>query len=96
LRFILGRSRPEFASNNEFYAFVDTITEKLRSGGFVSDAERLHELVHKIAWTTSTELFGELRIVLKKIRKERAGLPSDLSADIRHAIKCINKTSRRS
>jgi hypothetical protein len=93
---MLFRSHPKFASNDEFYAFIDAITEKLRKAGFASDAERLHELIHKIAWTTSSELFGELRIALKTIRKERAGLPSDLSSDIRYALKVINKAERRS
>ena len=93
---MLGRSHPKFANNDEFYAFIDVITEKLRKNGATQDADRLHELIHKIAWTTSTELLGEIRIALKKIRNERAGLPSALSSDIRYAIRTINKAFRRS
>jgi hypothetical protein len=85
------KSHPKFASNNEFYAFIDAITAKLRKDGFTSDAERLHELIHRIAWTTSTELFGELRIALRQTLKEHSGLASHISSDIRHAIKVITK-----
>lgn len=92
---MLHKSHPKFASNAEFYTFVDSIGDKLRRSEFAEDAARLHELVHEIAWTTSSEIFGELRLALKKIRKQRAGLPFDLSSDIRYAIRSIDKLSRR-
>jgi hypothetical protein len=91
----MSHRHPEFATNDQFYAFVDAITERLRSRGFSSDADRLHGLVHETAWTTSTEVFGELRSALKRIRHQRADLDSNLSADIQYAIKAINKGLRR-
>jgi hypothetical protein len=76
----------QFASNDEFYAFVDTIAERLRTCRFTSDAERLHTLIHKVAWTTSTELFGELRIALQQTQ-EQCTLPDEtLAADVTLAI----------
>ena len=92
---MLHKADPTFASNAEFYGFIDSIRDKLKSSGFAEDAARLHELVHEMVWTTSSELFGELWLTLKKIRKERAGLASDLSSDIRYAIRSIKKVSRR-
>jgi hypothetical protein len=92
---MLHTYRPNFASNTEFYGFIDSIRDKLKSSGFAEDAARLHELVHEMVWTTSSELFGELWLALKRIGRQRAGLPSDLSSDIRYAIRSINKASRR-
>jgi hypothetical protein len=89
------KRHPKLSSNDQFYAFIDAIAEKLRSHGFTSDADRLHTLVHEMAWTTSTEVFGELRSVLKDIRSHRADFDPNLSADIQLAIKTINKALRR-
>jgi hypothetical protein len=85
----------KFASNEQFYAFIDAITERLRSHDFISDADRLHALVHETAWTTSTEVFGEIQTALKQIRHQRADLDSNLSADIHYAIKAISRALRR-
>jgi hypothetical protein len=49
-----------FKSNQEFYNYVDTTIGSLRHAGFADDADRLQFLLHKVAWTTSSELFGEL------------------------------------
>jgi hypothetical protein len=80
----------QFSSNAEFSAFIDTIAQRLRSAGFREDGERLNTLVHKVAWTTSTELFGELRIALRKILEERKSIDGILSSDIAAAIDAID------
>ncbi len=81
---------PAFANNSEFYAFIDTIAQRLRSNGLVEDGERLNTLVHKIAWTTSTELFGELRIALRKIPEQGRSVHASLLSDITVAIEAID------
>jgi hypothetical protein len=48
-----------------------------------------------MAWTTSSELYGELRLALKKIREERGDLPADIATEIRAAIKSIDHICRR-
>ena len=80
----------QFTSNADFYTFIDTITQRLCSGGLVQHGERLNTLVHKVAWTTSTELFGELRIALRKIREERTSVDAALLSDITVAIVAID------
>ena len=90
----LFRSRRKFASSHEFPAVIDAIRNKLRSHGFIEEADRLHTLVHKMAWTTSSELYGELSLALKEIRKERHDLPSDTAAEIRRLIKSIDHICR--
>jgi len=41
------------AGPEEFPAVIDALAEKLRSVGFVIEADRFHNLVHEMAWTTS-------------------------------------------
>jgi putative NADPH-quinone reductase len=84
----------KLATSDEFPAVVDAIRDKLTSHGFTSEADRLHTLVHQMAWTTSDELYGELTLALRKIRKERRDLPSDIAAEIRRLMKSIDRICR--
>ena len=69
-----------FSSNEEFYVFVDNVTDRLRSAGFVAEASTLHEILHEIAWTTSSELLGELGLAIRDIQaKAGSSLPCDLA-----------------
>ena len=79
---------------DEFPAVIDAIRDKLRSHGFTDEAARLHYLVHEGVWTTSNELYGELRLALNEIQKERRDLPSDIAAEIRRLIKSIDHICR--
>jgi hypothetical protein len=91
---MLFRSKPRLASSDEFPAVIDAIKDKLKSRGFIGEADRLHTLVHQMAWTTSSELYGELSLALKKIRNERRDLPSDIASEIHRVIKSIDHICR--
>ena len=88
------RTRPRLATSEDFPGVIDAVRDKLRSHGFFSEADRLHKLVHEMAWTTSSELYGELRLALDKIRKESRSLPSDITTEIRRLIKSIDRICR--
>ena len=79
-----------FSNNDEFYTFVDTIAQRLCASGLAADGDRLNALVHKVAWTTSTELFGELRIALRKIDDHGRSVDAALLSDIAVAIEAID------
>ena len=83
----------KLARPDEFPAVIDTIRDKLRSHGFTGEADRLQEILQGV-WTTSNELYGELRLALTKIRKERRDLPPDIAAEIRRIIKSIDRICR--
>jgi hypothetical protein len=91
---MLVRSKRRLASSDEFPAVIDAIRDELKSRGFIGEANRLHTLVHQMAWTTSSEHYGELSLALKKIRKESRDLPSDISGEIRRVIKSIHHICR--
>jgi len=84
----------QLARPDEFPAVIDALSEKLRSAGFVVEADRFHYLVHEFVVTTSNELYGELHLALKKLDHERRALPHDIAAEIRRLIKSIDHICR--
>ncbi|MEO6907718.1 MAG: hypothetical protein ABI210_07495 [Abditibacteriaceae bacterium] len=55
----------------------------LRGQGFSKSADDIYMLLHKVCWTTSTELFEELRITFYNIlRENRTLLSRELQEDI--------------
>jgi hypothetical protein len=88
------KNMPKLAGPEEFPAVIDALSEKLRSAGFVVEADRFHYLVHEFVATTSTELYGELRLALKKLDYEHRALPRDIAAEIRRLLKSIDRICR--
>ena len=84
----------QLAGPVEFPAMIGALRDKLRSKGFGTESDRLHSLLHEMVWTTSNELYGELRLALNEIRKQRRDLPSDIAAEIRRLIKSIDRICR--
>ena len=83
-----------FASNDEFYAFVDGVSKRLADAGYQIHAQKLHRLLHQIAWTTSTELFGELEQAFVEVRAT-AQLSPELDLDLAHCLMAVRKALRR-
>ena len=67
------------------YAPFDDLIACLRRDGLTKEADLLDQLLHKTAWTTGSELMGELGLVLRKIRLEHT---SDLTET------CNNRLSK--
>src|SRR5215475_12603602 len=88
------RARPRLATSEDFPGVIDALRDKLRSHGFSSEADRLHKLVHEMAWTTSSELYGELRLGLDEMRKGCHNLPPDIAREVRRLIKSIDRICR--
>ena len=58
------------------YVPFEELISSLRADGLSSDADRLHYLIHKVAWTTGSELIGELGKEMKRVAQERRGILS--------------------
>ncbi len=81
----------QFHSNQDFYNFLDELSIRLKSSGFDDIERRIHTLIHKTAWTTSSELLGELRIALSEFKAKHQGvLENILESDIDMCIKTID------
>ena len=53
---------------DEFYPAVDALIERLVAERHEGDAKRLHSLMHETAWTTGSELLGELMLAFKDMK----------------------------
>lgn len=68
------RLKKTYTTIEEFYKSIEGLITALRAGGKEIEANALNEIMHG-AWTTSSELVGELMLVLK-------GMDADFSKDI--------------
>lgn len=69
------------ASDAISYDCFDELIASLRYDGLSAEAERLHVLLHEVAWTTGSELLGELGQELKKIEQGESSKLSDGSTE---------------
>ncbi len=86
--------KTQLAGPEQFPAVIDALGEQLRSAGFVVEADRFHYLVHEFVATTSTELYGELHLALKKLDYEHRALPRDIAVEIHRLLKSIDGICR--
>jgi uncharacterized protein with von Willebrand factor type A (vWA) domain len=85
------KNRRNLARPEEFPGVIDVLAEKLRAAGFLVEADQFHHIVHELVVTTSNELYGELRLALKKLDHEHRALPRDVAAEVRRLIKSIDR-----
>jgi hypothetical protein len=63
------------------YEPFERLIVSLRADGPAEDADRLHTLIHEVAWTTGSELVGELGKEIHKIKREHANRFSSCTRD---------------
>lgn len=59
------------------YVPFDELIASLRADGLGGDADRLHFMIYKVAWTTGSELIGELGQAMKDVAREHGDSFSD-------------------
>ena len=84
-----------YESNQQFYDHIDEVVASLRSAGQVDIANRIDYLLHKVAWTTTTELFGELRERFEQALNSPKPLPSAIEVELKGFITKINHAWER-
>jgi len=60
------------------YECFDELICQLRAEGHIEPADRLHTLLHKVAWTTGSELIGELGLAILAFERSTPAVSSDL------------------
>jgi hypothetical protein len=64
----------------------------LRNDGFSKEADLLHAMIHKVAWTTVSELMGELGLAVNKIKRMRcSGLSEESKKNMGAAIEMVKR-----
>jgi hypothetical protein len=86
----------EYSSNQKFYDHIDEIVEELRSCEHSKAADKIHFLLHCVAWTSASELFEELRSEFVALHESNMRLPEDIQKTLDHFIRrmdnFLNKT----
>ncbi|HEX9928497.1 MAG TPA: hypothetical protein VGB02_08185 [Pyrinomonadaceae bacterium] len=85
----------EFSSIDDFYSFVEVIRQKLNQEGLSNSAEQLSFILNDGVYTTSSEIFGEIKLILQKIIEEKSGeVSNELLENIKTVISTIDKAFR--
>jgi len=82
-------ARPPQAPGDPF----ETLIVRLRGDGLTAEAAQIHTLRNEMAWTTGSELLGELGLALKRIRKTvRAKASPATKEAFRQGARAVHKT----
>jgi hypothetical protein len=81
----------------EVYARVDQLAVDLKAAGVGKLAAVLDHRLHKVAWTTQSELLEELRKILSRIDcSERESLPKPLAESVKALLSSVEAFLRDS
>ena len=71
---------------------MDELCVRLRQIGLDAEANRIYNLLHKAAWTTSSELFRELQRALRNIMQSREWpkMPQELRDDLNNDLSILD------
>ena len=74
------------------YEPFDRLIMSLRHDGLPRESNLLHDMIYGIAWTTGSELIGELGKAIKKIRVESPlSLSDDSKKNMCEAIEMVKR-----
>ena len=74
------------------YEPFEKLIVSLRNDGLLKESDKLHYMIHKVAWTTGSELIGELGEAIKAIRKDNLhGLSDDSKKNIRESMDMVKR-----
>ena len=78
-------------NNQEFYQRVDALCVRLRQVGLDTEANQITHLLHKVAWTSTSELFGALESAFEGLLagSSAAKLPQDMKNELADNLRML-------
>ena len=73
------------------YDQFDELIRQLRAEGFIEPATKLHRLLHEVAWTSSSELIGELGLALLAFERATPAMGSALRLLVDRCLHSVRK-----
>jgi hypothetical protein len=72
---------------------LDAVIDKLMNSGFPAEASELRSMTHETAWTSSSEMLGEIGLWILGIQRSLAGeLPAEVKKGLARCLKFVRKT----
>ena len=81
----------KYNSNQDFYNHIDEFVVRLDQSNYAGYAKKLHHRLHDVAWTTTSELFGELKEIFKELLVTQPAVSKEMQNDLKHFISTIDK-----
>ncbi|MEW6348735.1 MAG: hypothetical protein AB1646_06705 [Thermodesulfobacteriota bacterium] len=73
------------------YGLFDELIGTLRSEGYEDTAQRLHVILRQTAWTTGSELLGELGLEILAFQRVTRSVPTELQNLLGRCMKMVKK-----
>ncbi len=75
---------------DELYRAIDELIIELSAAGYSALADILNHRLHKVAWTTGSELLEELQKILSDtLRAQETTLPTDIVCRVSELLRII-------
>ncbi len=72
---------------------LDAVIDRLREYGYAGKAEELRGTVHETAWTSGSEMLGEIGLCLLRIQQSLGREPpAGVSEGLARCLKVVRKT----
>ena len=79
-------------SNEVFYKHLEKLAHFMKDQGFAEAGDSITGLIRDTSWTTSSELLGELRLLLVRLLTDyKETFPRSIDADLKNCIREIDK-----
>jgi hypothetical protein len=73
------------------YECFDRLIAGLKAEGYQAEAQRLHSILHEVAWTTSSELVGELGLEIVAIQRTSGAYSVNLSRRLDDCMEVVKR-----
>ena len=84
------RASMKTASEIDYQAFEDLIL-KLRQSRYETTADKLDSLLHLEAWTSSSELVGELGLEIVAFDRSASNVPAEVQNGLKRCLAIVRK-----
>jgi hypothetical protein len=73
------------------YECFEELIRRLRGAGHVAAAEKLDFMLHKVAWTTGSELIGELGSEILSFQRSASDVSSELQRSLSDCMSMVRR-----
>ncbi len=80
-----------YSSPNDGYQCFEQLIVNLRAEGHGDVAAKLDSMLHKVAWTTASELLGELGLEILGFQREHATVTAELRKSLGSCMDAVRR-----